>query len=103
MVRRGRPFAFTAHLLEAGIDASIGTVGDTLDNALMESQICLYETELIKPRRPWHGLADVAVDVRIDGGEDHRLQRPPPPTAWTSRTVPIRSPFRLYESSGFVG
>ncbi|QEV42985.1 IS3 family transposase [Streptomyces nodosus] len=52
-------FAFTAHLLEAGIDASIGTVGDALDNALMESQIGLYKTELINPRRPWHGLADV--------------------------------------------
>ncbi|MFF5393193.1 IS3 family transposase [Streptomyces sp. NPDC013012] len=52
-------FAFTAHLLEARIDASIGTVGDALDNALMESQIGLYKTELIKPRKPWHGLADV--------------------------------------------
>jgi transposase InsO family protein len=30
-----------------------------LDNALMESRIGLYETELIKPRKPWHGLADV--------------------------------------------
>jgi putative transposase len=30
---------FTAHLIEAGIDASIGTVGDALDNALMESAI----------------------------------------------------------------
>ncbi|CAM5710359.1 hypothetical protein SAURM35S_01661 [Streptomyces aurantiogriseus] len=30
-----------------------------LDNALMESQIGLYKTELIKPRKPWHGLADV--------------------------------------------
>ncbi|MEV6297127.1 IS3 family transposase [Streptomyces sp. NPDC051896] len=52
-------FASTAHLLEAGIDASIGTVGDALDDALMESQIGLYKTELIKPRRPRHGLADV--------------------------------------------
>ncbi|GHH88847.1 hypothetical protein GCM10017771_35890 [Streptomyces capitiformicae] len=32
-------FAFTARLIEAGIDASVGTVGDALDNALMESQI----------------------------------------------------------------
>ncbi|MGA5417962.1 hypothetical protein ACPCKU_30185, partial [Streptomyces pseudogriseolus] len=31
-------FAFTAHLIEADIDASIGTVGDALDNALMESR-----------------------------------------------------------------
>ena len=52
-------FAFTAHLLEAGIDASIGSVGDALDNALMESAIGLFKTELIKPRRPWKGLADV--------------------------------------------
>ncbi|WP_327129403.1 integrase core domain-containing protein [Streptomyces sp. NBC_01727] len=33
--------------------------GDALDNALMESQIGLYITELINPRRPWHELADV--------------------------------------------
>lgn len=45
-------FAFTAQLLDAGIDASIGTVGDALDNALMESQIGLYKTESIKPRKP---------------------------------------------------
>jgi putative transposase len=52
-------FAFTAHLIEAGIDASIGTVGDAYDNALMESTIGLYKTELIKPRKPWRSLADV--------------------------------------------
>ena len=52
-------FAFTAHLVEARIDASIGTVGDAYDNALMESTIGLYKTELIKPRGPWRSLADV--------------------------------------------
>ncbi|MEV6867796.1 IS3 family transposase [Streptosporangium subroseum] len=52
-------FRFTAHLLTAGIDASIGTVGDALDNALMESQIGLYKTELIKRGGPWRSLADV--------------------------------------------
>jgi len=52
-------FAFTAHLIEAGIGASIGTVGDALDNALMESTIGLYKTELIKKQGPWRGLADV--------------------------------------------
>jgi putative transposase len=30
-----------------------------LDNALMESTIGLYKTELIKPRGPWRGLAHV--------------------------------------------
>jgi putative transposase len=45
-------FAFTAHLLEAGIDASVGTVGDALDNALMDSQIGPYKTELIGRQGP---------------------------------------------------
>jgi putative transposase len=52
-------FRFTAHLIEAGIDASIGTVGDAYDNALMESTIGLYKTELIKKQGPWKTLADV--------------------------------------------
>jgi transposase InsO family protein len=52
-------FQFTAHLLTAGIDASIGTVGDALDNALMESTIGLYKTELIGRRGPWRTFADV--------------------------------------------
>jgi putative transposase len=52
-------FRFNAHLLSAGLDAPIGTVGDALDNALMESQIGLYKTELIKPRGPWRSLAEV--------------------------------------------
>jgi transposase InsO family protein len=45
-------FRFTTHLLDAGIDASIGAVGDALDNALMESTIGLDKTELIKPPAP---------------------------------------------------
>ena len=52
-------FVFTAHLIEAGVDASIGTVGDALDNALMESTIGLYKTELIKKDGPWRSMADV--------------------------------------------
>ncbi|WP_435869121.1 integrase core domain-containing protein [Actinomadura coerulea] len=46
-------------LVDAGIDASIGTVGDALDNALMESAIGLYKTELIKPGGPWKNLTGV--------------------------------------------
>lgn len=52
-------FAFTAHLIEASLDASIGTVGDALDNALMESTIGLYKTELINKRKPWKTLSGV--------------------------------------------
>ncbi|WP_145969091.1 integrase core domain-containing protein, partial [Streptomyces hyaluromycini] len=67
--------AFTAHLFDAGIDASIGTVGDALDNALMESQIGLHKTELIKPRKPWRGLADVELATAewVDWFNNQRL------------------------------
>lgn len=44
--------AFTAALIEAGITGSIGSVGDALDNALMESTIGLYKTELIDHGNP---------------------------------------------------
>lgn len=37
-------------------DVAIGTVRAALDNALMESQIGLCKTELMKPYRPWHSL-----------------------------------------------
>jgi putative transposase len=44
--------AFTEALLEAGITGSIGTVGDALDNALMESTIGLFKTEVIDHEQP---------------------------------------------------
>ncbi|CAM3860517.1 hypothetical protein GCM10009799_04870 [Nocardiopsis rhodophaea] len=52
-------FLLTAHLAAEGIAASIGSVGDAYDNALMESAVGLYKTELIKPRRPWKTLGEV--------------------------------------------
>lgn len=51
--------AFTQRLAEAGIDASVGSVGDAYDNALAESVIGLYKTELIKPRGPWRTVDEV--------------------------------------------
>lgn len=43
--------AFTEELQDAGITGSIGSVGDALDNALMESTIGLFKTELIGHER----------------------------------------------------
>jgi putative transposase len=43
---------FTPHLPESGIDASVGTVGDALDNTLTEAMIGLRKTQLIKLRGP---------------------------------------------------
>ena len=56
--------AFTTALVQAGIAPSIGTVGDALDNALMESAIGLYKTELIDlHRRTWTGPAEVETET----------------------------------------
>ena len=52
--------AFTEALRDANITGSIGSVGDALDNALMESTIGLYKTEVISQNpRSWTGLRDV--------------------------------------------
>jgi len=44
--------AFTAELLKHGMNGSIGTVGDALDNALCESAIGLFKTEAIHDGGP---------------------------------------------------
>jgi putative transposase len=44
---------YTERLAQAGITASVGTVGDSYDNALAETINGLYKTELVKPRGPW--------------------------------------------------
>lgn len=51
--------AFTERLLDEGIDASVGSVGDAYDNALAESQIGLYKSELIHQQGPWRDVDHV--------------------------------------------
>ena len=53
--------AYSEHLDAAGIKPSTGAVGSSYDNALAESVIGLYKTELIKPRRPWKGFDDLEI------------------------------------------
>jgi len=48
---------YTERLAEAGIERSVGTVGDSYDNALAETVIGLYKTEVIRRRRgPWRNI-----------------------------------------------
>lgn len=44
---------------DAGAVASIGTVGDSYDNALAESVIGLYKTECVRHEGPWRGVDDL--------------------------------------------
>jgi transposase InsO family protein len=50
---------YTERLLEAGIEPSVGSVGDSYDNALAESVIGLFKTEVIRRRGPWRSLEAV--------------------------------------------
>src|SRR5438046_1718983 len=50
---------YTERLAEAGVVASLGSRGDSYDNALAESFNGLYKAELMRHRGPWRGLDDV--------------------------------------------
>jgi transposase InsO family protein len=50
---------YTERLAEAGAVTSVGSRGDSYDNALAETIIGLYKTELIRRRGPWKGLDQV--------------------------------------------
>ncbi len=69
---------YTERLAEAGIDASVGSVGDSYDNALAESIIGLYKTEVIWPRGPWKNIEEVeyATLEWVDWFNNKRLLEP---------------------------
>jgi transposase InsO family protein len=50
---------YTERLLDAGTEPSVGSVGDFHDNALAETAIGLFKTEVIRPRGPWRPLEAV--------------------------------------------
>ena len=50
---------YTERLAEAGIEPSVGSVGDSYDNALAETVIGLFKTEVIHRRGPWRSFEAV--------------------------------------------
>jgi putative transposase len=50
---------YSERLAEVGIEPSVGSVGDSYDNALAETVIGLYKTEVINRRGPWRSLESV--------------------------------------------
>ena len=69
---------YTERLAEAGIEPSVGSVGDSYDNALAESVIGLYKTEVIRRRGPWRNLEAVefATLEWVDWFNNRRLLEP---------------------------
>ncbi len=69
---------YTERLAEAGIEPSVGSVGDSYDNALAETINGLYKTEVIRRRGPWRSLEAVefATLEWVDWYNNHRLLEP---------------------------
>jgi transposase InsO family protein len=69
---------YTERLYEAGVAPSVGTVGDSYDNAMAESVIGLFKTEVIRKRGPWRNLEAVefATLEWVDWFNNRRLLQP---------------------------
>ena len=69
---------YTERLGEAGAVSSVGSKGDSYDNALAETIIGLYKTELIRRRGPWKGIDDVEYGTLewVDWFNHRRLLEP---------------------------
>ena len=69
---------YSERLAEAGVEPSVGSVGDSYDNALAETIIGLYKTEVIHRRGPWRHLEAVeyATLEWVDWFNHRRLLEP---------------------------
>jgi putative transposase len=78
---RGRQYVsirYTERLVEAGIEPSVGSVGDSYDNALAETVIGLFKTEVIRRRGPWRNMEAVEYATLdwVDWFNNRRLLEP---------------------------
>ena len=69
---------YTERLAEAGIEPSVGSVGDSYDNALAETINGLYKAEVIHRRGPWRSFEAVefATLTWVDWFNNRRLLEP---------------------------
>ena len=69
---------YSERLAEAGIEPSVGSIGDSYDNALAETIIGLYKTEVIHRRGPWRCLdaVEYATLEWVDWFNHRRLLEP---------------------------
>jgi transposase InsO family protein len=69
---------YTERLAEAGIEPSVGSVGDSYDNALAESVIGLFKTEVIHRLGPWKSFEAVEYKTLewVDWFNHQRLLEP---------------------------
>jgi putative transposase len=53
--------AFTTRLIDAGVNPSVGSVGDAFDNALAETTVGSFTNELIRRQGPWRDIDHVEI------------------------------------------
>ena len=84
---------YTERLADAGIEPSAGSVGDSYDNAMAESVIGLYKTEVINRQGPWkHRQAvEFATLAWVDWFNNRRLLQP------IGNIPPVESEQRYYQ------
>ena len=72
------PIKCTERFAEAGIEPSVGSVGDSDDNALAETINALFKAEVIPRRGPWRSFetVDYATLERVDWFNKRRLVEP---------------------------
>jgi len=66
---------YSERLAEVGIEAAVGRVGDSYDNALAETMIALYKAEVIYARGAWwtHDAVEYATLEWVDWFNNRRL------------------------------
>ncbi len=71
---------YTQRLAEAGIESSVGSIGDSSDNALAESVVGLFKTEVTHRLGPWRGIdaVEYATLEWVDWFNNRRLLEPRP-------------------------
>jgi transposase InsO family protein len=69
---------YTERLAKAGVEPSVGSVGDSYDNALAETINGLYKAEVIHRRGPWRGFeaVELATLEWVDWFNNRRLFEP---------------------------
>ena len=69
---------YTERLAEAGIEPSVGSVGDSYDNALAETINGLFKAEVIWHLGPWRGVDQVEMEtlIWVDWFNNRRLLEP---------------------------
>ena len=69
---------YSERLIDAGVEPSVGSTGDSYDNALAETLIGLYKTEVIHRRGPWRNIdaVEYATLEWVDWFNNRRLLEP---------------------------